>query len=230
MQELVFMFDSLKLGDLPKRQCEILRRSSSTRPTIWRIEEKGVRAIVKDFSSNEFFFRNTLGRFLVWREAKAYQKLKNLKGVPALYRIIDGLAMVIQEIPGMDLGKAEKVKELPDGFFDELTKLVDGFHQRGLAHCDLKRAANLLIGDDGNPYVIDWAAAIFRNGYRISPFSLIYKRFVQDDYNAITKRKLCWSPELVTPEEKAIYDHRSGFERSIRAFRDKLREFLQKVA
>ena len=224
------MFDSLKLGDMPKRQCDILRRSSSTRPTIWRIEEKGVHAIVKDFRSNKFFFRNTFGRFLVWREAKAYQKLKDLQGVPTLYRVIDGLAVVIQEIPGMDLGKAEKGEGLPDGFFDELTKIVDSFHQRGLAHCDLKRAANILIGDDGNPYVIDWAAAIFRNGYSIPPFSLIYKRFVQDDYNAITKRKLHWSPELVTPEERAMYDNRSGFERSIRAFRDRVRKFLQKVA
>lgn len=224
------MFDSLKLGELPKRQCGVLRRASNTRPTIWCIEEKGVRAIVKDFSANKFFFRNTFGRFLVWREAKAYKKLRNLKGVPALYRVINGLALVIQEIPGIDMGEAEKTKGLPEGFFDALTEVVDRFHERGLAHCDLKRAANILIGKDGSPYVIDWGAAIFRNGYRIPPLNLIYKRFVQDDYDAITKRKLCWSPELVSPEERAICDHRSGFEKSIRAMRDRLRGFLQKIA
>ena len=207
-----------------------MRRASNTRPTIWRIEEKGVRAIVKDFSTNRFIFRNTFGRFLVWREAKAYKKLRNLKGVPALYRVINGIALVIQEIPGIDMGEAEKAKGLPEGFFDALSEVVEGFHKRGLAHCDLKRAANILIGEDGNPYVIDWGAAIFRNGYRFPPLSLIYRRFIQDDYHAITKRKLRWSPELVSPEERANYERRSIFEKSIRAIRDRLREFLQKFA
>ena len=224
------MFDSFQLGELPNRQCGVLRKASSTRPTIWRIEQNGVYAIVKDFSTSRFFFRNTFGRFLVWREAKAYKRLKDLKGVPVLYRVIDGLALVIQEIPGIDMGRAEKTKGVPEGFFDELSELVDRFHERGVAHCDLKRAANILIGEDGNPYVIDWAAAIFRNGYRVPPLSLIYKRFVQDDYDAVTKRKLRWDPALVGPVEREKYDHKSGFERAIRAFRDRLREFLQKVA
>jgi len=224
------MFDHLELEDISKRQCGILRKPSCTRPIIWHIKENGVHAIIKDFSSNKFFFRNTFGRFLVWREARAYKKLKYLKGVPALYRVIGGLALVIQEIPGIDLGKVENGKRPPDGFFNKLTELVDSFHQRGLVHCDLKRAANIILGKDGNPYVIDWAAAIFRSRYRIHLFSLIYKRFMQDDYNAIVKQKLRFSPELVTPEERAIYDHRSRPEKAIRFFRDRLRDFLQKIA
>jgi hypothetical protein len=59
---------------------------------------------------------------------------------------------------------------------------------------------------------------------------LVYKRFVLDDYNAITKRKLKCAPELVAPEERQLYYHRSWAERVIRAFRDRLRDFLQKVA
>ena len=223
------MFDTLKLSDLAKRQCVILRKPSSTRPSVWLVEENSIRAIVKDFSTNRFLFRNTIGRFLVWREAKAYKKMNGLRGVPVLYRVIGGLALVIEDIPGIDLEEAEHETKLPDGFFDALKKVVDSFHERGVAHCDLKRAPNILVGHDGNPYVIDWAAAIFRNECLVPPFNLIYRRFLLDDYNAITKRKMRLSPELVTPEERTLYDHRSWPERAIRGFRDRLRGFIQKV-
>ena len=224
------MFDSLNLSDLQKSRCVVLRKSTSTRPTVWCVEKDDVRAIVKDFSSNRFFFRNTIGRFLVRREAKAYTKLQNLRGIPTLYRVIDGLALVIEEIPGIDLGRIKKASQLPEGFFDVLKELVEKYHERGLAHCDLKRAGNIILGHDGFPYIIDWAAVIFRSEFKIFPLNHIYRRFIQDDYNAITKRKLRFSPELVTSEEIAVYDHRSWLERAIRGFRDRLRVFLQKVA
>jgi len=223
------MFDSLKLSDLPKGQGTVLRRSSSTRPTVWHIEDNGIRAIVKDFSSNRFIFRNTVGRFLVRREAKAYKRLKNLKGVPALYRVIGGVALVIEEIPGIDLGTAKRRINLPDNFFDALIDLVESYHERGLAHCDLKRAGNILLGHDGRPYIIDWAAAIFETEFRFFPFNYIYMRFVLDDHNAITKRKLYYSPELVSEDEKRKYDHRNWFEKGLRTLRDRLRELLQKI-
>jgi serine/threonine protein kinase len=224
------MFDSLKLSDLPKRQHAILRKPTATRPIIWLVEEDGVRAVVKDFSVNRFFFRNIFGRFLVWREAKAYNKMKNLTGVPTFFGVIGGLALVTEEIPGTDLGRVKDRSMLQDVFFDALKDVVNDCHQRGLAHCDLKKAGNILLGDDGRPYIIDWAAAISRNEFRLPFFDLIYKRFVLDDYNAITKQKLRLAPELATPDERQVYYYRSWAERSIRAIRNSIRTFLKKIA
>ena len=224
------MFDSLKLSDLPKRQCPILRKPTNTRPTVWRIEEDGVRAVVKDFSSSKFLFRNIFGRLLVWREAKAYKKMEDLKGVPTLFRVIGGLALVTEEVPGTDLGTVKDKARFQEGFFDALKDVVDRFHERGVAHCDLKKAGNILLGHDGLPYIIDWAAAISRSEFRLPLLNLIYKRFVLDDYNAIIKQKLRLTPEHVTPEERQAYFHRSWAEKIIRAFRDRIRAFLQKIA
>lgn len=224
------MFDSLKLTDIPDRQCGVLRRQSSTRPMISVVEENGVRAVVKDFSTGGFLYRNTVGRFLVWREAKAYKRLKNIKGIPALYRIIDGLALVIEEIPSTNLEGLETGIKLPDKFFDALKDLVDSCHKRGLAHCDLKRAPNTLVGYDGLPYIIDWGASISEREFRVFPLSRIYHRFLLDDHMAIIKLKLRHAPETVTREERKRYNHRSSGEKLIRTIRDRLREILQKVA
>ena len=224
------MFEFLRLCDLQDKHLAILRHSSSTRPMIWVVEENGVRAVVKDFSVNRFIYRNIAGRFLVWREAKAYRRLKNVKGVPALYRVIDGLALVMEEIPGRSLENLEKEIQLGAEFFHALKRLVDKFHERGLAHCDLKRAPNFILGQDGHPYVIDWAASISESEFRIFPLNRIYRRFLLDDYLAIIKLKLRHIPEKVTPEEKHAYNKRGGMEIFVRSIRDRLRNLLQKIA
>ena len=133
------MFESLKLSEIPQNHCGVMRESSSTRPKVWIIEEKGVRAVVKDFSVNRFLYRNTVGRFLIWREEKAYRRLRGLEGVPDFYRVIDGVAIVLGEVQGRDVENLEKERKLAETFFRELTDLLESVHSRGLAHCDLKR-------------------------------------------------------------------------------------------
>jgi len=224
------MFETLKDGDFLKGKVETLRKSSSTRPAVYLIEEEGVKAVVKDFSGNGFFYRNLIGRFLVWREEKAYRRLKGLKGTPLLHRVVEGCALVLEHIPGRNLENAEATEKLPPVFFENLRGLVEAFHRRGICHCDLKRAANILIGIDGRPWVLDWSAAILQTEFRVFPLNLIYRRFILDDLNAVTKYQLRHCPETVTREAKERYLRRSGAEKAVRALRDRLRELLQKLA
>jgi hypothetical protein len=223
------MFDGWKLADLPAASCGVLRNASNTRPTIWIVEKNGVRAVVKDFSKNRFLFRNIVGRFLIWREAKAYGKLCGIKGVPAFYGVIGGLALAIEEIPGRSLENLEKEMHLPHTFFESMETLVNAFHQRGLAHCDLKRAPNTLVGLDGMPYIVDWAASISRGELCLPPFNLVFRRFMLDDEMAIVKLALRHCPDRVSAEKKARYHYRSRGEKCVRAIRDRLREILQKT-
>ncbi len=224
------MFDSIKLSDISRYRREVLREPSSTRPSLYVIEDNGVRAVVKDFSANRRLYRNTVGRFLVWREKKAYSRLRGLKGVPVYYGSINGLALILEEIPGRNIEGLENEKKLPKAFFEELRVLVKRIHRRGVAHCDLKRAPNTLLGDDGKPYLVDWSASIFRTESRLFPFHLLYKRFLLDDLNAITKIQLRHCPESITSEEKKRYDHRSKAEKLIRSIRNKARALLQRIA
>jgi len=221
--------ESLKLSSLPENHCGILRHSSNTRPVIWVIEENGVRAVVKDFSTSKFFYRNIIGRFLIWREHKAYKKLQGLKGVPACYGVIDGLALALEEIPSQPLKKHNKNIKLSGTFFDDLKKIVDNFHRRGLAHSDLKNGANVLVGHDGRPYIVDWSASISEKECRFFPMNHIYLRFVLDDYFAIIKLKMRYVPGTLTLEEKRQYAHRSHVERGVRVIRDSLRKILMKI-
>ena len=223
------MLESLKLSGLTENHCEILRHSSNTRPVIWVVEEKGVRAVVKDFSNSKFFYRNIIGRFLIWRERRAYETLKGLKGIPTYYGVIDGLALALEEIPSRPLKKHNKNIKLSDSFFDDLKNIIDSFHKRGLAHCDLKNGANVLVGHDGRPYIVDWSASISEKECRFFPMNRIYLRFVLDDYFAIIKLKMRYAPETLTITEEREYAQRSHMERGVRVVRDRLRKTLKKI-
>ncbi|MDY6987986.1 MAG: hypothetical protein SWQ30_07995 [Thermodesulfobacteriota bacterium] len=223
------MFDSLRLSDLPKVRCGVLRYPSHTRPALWVVEEDGVRAVVKDFSQGKRLYRSIVGRFLVWRESRAYNRLRGLDGVPALYRVIDGQALVVQEIPGKGLKKHERETGISEAFFDRLRGIVSSVHRRGVAHCDLKHAGNVVLGCDGRPYIVDWAASISEKEFRWFPLNLIFKRFLLDDEMAIIKLKLQQVPESLTPEERSRYERRSEAEKTVRAVRDSLRKRFQKM-
>jgi serine/threonine protein kinase len=224
------MFESLRISDLPIRQCGVLRPPSDTRPAIWVVEENGTRAVVKDYSRGKFLYRNTVGRFLLWREIKAYRRLSGLRRVPTLYGVIDSSALLMEEIPGKRLKKRKGDIELSEAFFQALQRTIEDFHRRGIAHCDLKNASNVLVGNDGMPYIVDWNASISEREFRFFPLNLIYRRFVLDDNAAITKLKLQYLPDLLTPEEKRRYEHRSVAERGVRAVRDFLREIFKRIA
>jgi tRNA A-37 threonylcarbamoyl transferase component Bud32 len=223
-------FERPKLSELPDRGIEVIREPSSTRPAVWLLAQGGPRAVVKDFRPNGFLYRNIVGRFLIWREKRAYRKLRGLMGVPKLYREIGGLALVFEQIQGRSLENLEKETQLSENFFKELRDLVTEVHERGLAHCDLKRAPNVLLGKDGQPYILDWSSAISQREFRFFPLKIIYRRFLLDDFNAITKLQLRHCPDTISPEEKERYQERTRIENLIRAIRDKGRSLLKKIS
>lgn len=208
----------------------MLRPSSSTRPSLWLLKRSEGDLVVKDYRSNGFLFRNLAGRFLVWRELKALRRLRGVQGVPDVYGAPYGLAVVMEAIAGRPVEGLEHGQPLPLSFFDGLRRLIDAFHVRGVAHCDLKRAPNILLGDDGNPYVVDWSASILASEFRGFPLRLIYRRFLLDDLDAVVKLQLRHRPEEIDPLDLARYQEKGRLEKAVRSLRDRARELLQRLA
>jgi serine/threonine protein kinase len=225
------MFDSIKLSQIPDNHCGILRKPSNTRPSIWIIQENGIRAVIKDFSTTGFLYRNSIGRLLIWRESTAYKRLKGLKGVPSFYGTVNGLALILEEIPGNDLEMIKDKKSLSKDFYQELRNLVESIHQRGLIHGDLKRAPNILLSDNGKPYIVDWASSISKWEFGFFPFNRIYQRLIQADFNAIVKIQLKHCPETISAKEKRRYARITPSEKAFRTLWDKIgKKILKKIA
>ena len=100
-----------------------------------------------------------LGLWLARRESRALATLAGLEGVPNLCgqihvggRRLDN-AVAHDFIPGHPLAIGER----PDiQFFPRLRALLAAIHGRQIAYVDLHKRENIVVGDDGQPYLVDF--------------------------------------------------------------------------
>ena len=86
-------------------------------------------------------------------------------------------------------------------FFSKLLATLNGMHEAGVAHADLKRKDNILVGPMDEPYVIDFGIAIIANGRR----SFLFKATRQADLNAWIKHKYQGQMETLSEKDREIY-------------------------
>ncbi len=144
-----------------------------------------------------------LGEWLTRREVQIYAKLQGTPGIPRLIGMLSTAAGFLHEfVPGHPLGRDERVS---DTFFDELFGLLRHLHQRDIAYVDLNKRQNVLVGDDGRPYLIDFQISLDwpPRGWRgLPPFRWLLARFQHEDVYHSLKHKRRLRPDLLTDEEK----------------------------
>ena len=118
---------------------------------------------------------------------------------------------------------------LGNGFYAALREVVDGIHARGVAHCDLRSRGNVMLGEDGRPYIVDFAASAFR-GRGINPFTRwLFNQFVLADRNAVLLVKQRLSPELLTEAEKDELTRGLPYERPARLIGQSVRKLTRRL-
>ena len=113
--------------------------------------------VVKDFAPRGALVRATLGRWITRREARAWRALDGHPAVPRFLGQIDALAFAVEYRPGQYLSRSLSVDA---EFLPRLEAAVEGLHERGVVHLDLKHRDNVLEGEDGRPILIDFGSAL----------------------------------------------------------------------
>ncbi len=184
--------------------------------------------IVKDYAAKPFFFRFFVGIFSTWRERAIYRKLRGIPGIPEYIGSIDRYAIAVAYVPGRDASQLQP-GELSPSFFEKLRALIDAVHARGVVLCDLRNVKNVLVGDDGNPYLIDFATA-FQKGRRFNFLKNgLYRLFYQDDLLGIAKLKRTCSPNLLTEEERLALEKGVFLQKQALFVKRHGRNFLRKL-
>ncbi|MDR2863908.1 MAG: hypothetical protein LBV54_08600 [Puniceicoccales bacterium] len=126
---------------------------------VFHYRDENYDLIIKDFFHCPCAIRATLGRLGAYREFVALSKLQGLPGIsPSVYRL-SPIAIAYTHISGKTLSDL-KGKTLPPAFFHALETLVTRIHERGFVHLDMRNMGNILCGDNGSPYLIDFQSAI----------------------------------------------------------------------
>jgi hypothetical protein len=146
-----------------------------------------------------------LGRLTCRHEQDIYAHLVGLEGVPRWAGLLDKYSYAIEYIDALPLDHFPKP---PAGFFEQLRKLMDAIHSRGIAYCDANKRSNILIDHAGRCYLVDYQISFRRRDDLPWPIGGILAtavRYVQrsDLYHIYKhKRRLC--PEELTESEAKI--------------------------
>lgn len=170
------------------------------KPDLNQVALDGRTLMVKDVRRRNFFLRWTLGLWLIHKEWKIYCRLKGLKGIPQPLERIDRFAFAMEYIRGKAVGRDEP---LSPSFFSELERVLIDVHSRGVVHLDLRHKGNILVSDDGRPFLIDFNSSFsFKDGGILHRLFFPLLRWV--DYGGLLKLKERASPSSMTSEETAF--------------------------
>ncbi len=112
---------------------------------------------LKSYSARPWPIRNTLGRLLIRREARAYAAAAELPGLPRFLGRVGAFALAVEWIDAPPLSKFADGTVEPERF-DKLERILAGLHRRGVALVDLNYR-DLLIAADGSAHIVDLAMA-----------------------------------------------------------------------
>jgi hypothetical protein len=166
------------------------------------LDDCGRRVVLKMSRTEEFagLPLEWVGRWLCRRETRFYEALSDLPSVPSVLGRVGTTGFVHEFVPGRPLSRNRPV---PDGFFAELSHLLDELHRRNIAYVDTNKPENILLGDDGKPHLID-----FQISWDLRDFGdwwltrAILRRLQGEDRYHTLKHKSRLRPDELTPEEK----------------------------
>nr|NIP17839.1 hypothetical protein [Xanthomonadales bacterium]NIX12629.1 hypothetical protein [Xanthomonadales bacterium] len=182
--------------------------------TVLLFSEGGVEYVVKTAMGSGAVRRAR--QATLEREARAYERMKGLSGVPKCSGMVAGRYLVLERIHGIPYRDA--TWEDRETWFAQLLDIIRGFHARGVAHGDLKSKSNLMVTRRGEPCVIDFGTTVMhRDGFHpINNQMFAYLK--QLDLNAWVKHKYHGRYEDASEEDHALLDY-SRAEALLRRYR-----------
>lgn len=187
------------LSDAKSREAALL--SSGYQGSTYLYEQGGQRLVIK--KAGRKFLVGWINRRMLQREARIYQRLTTVEGVPHSPGMLDDTWLVLEHIEGRVL----KARRMPiresEVFYDRLRKIIADFHAAGVAHGDLKRKENVMVTESEQPFVIDFGMATLRDGGAIDRF--LYRLVCRLDYNAWIKLKYHRDYSAISAEDQQWY-------------------------
>jgi len=151
-----------------------------------------------------------VGGLLARRERSALERLRDIDGVPRFLATLGKTGIVREYIEGHALTKGERVS---DEFHGRLRGLVEAVHARDMAVVDLEKCENVLVGDDGRPYLFDFQISWYlRKGRRRAwPGRMVLNWFQRGDRYHLLKLQRRTRSDQMSAEQLAASYHKPWY-------------------
>jgi predicted Ser/Thr protein kinase len=151
-----------------------------------------------------------VGRSLLRRERAVYARLDGIAGIPRSFGLVGG-GLALEYVAGPSLREHEARLGDREAFFAKLLTTIEAMHAAGVAHGDLKRKHNIIVGTGEQPYLIDFGIAVRRSASSALFNRCVFDPLKQMDLNAWVKLKygrridLEMDRDVLSAEDAAIY-------------------------
>jgi hypothetical protein len=175
------------------------------------VEPDGRKVVIKEARTRPLACLGirAVDRWLSLRESRLYEAAAVLPGVPAFLGRRGGATYAHRYVEGTTLDRV--AARLPDEFFSELEKTLAGLHALGFAYVDMAKDENVIVGEDGQPYLIDFQISLRLPGTRSGRLLLgpVVRHFQREDRYHLAKQKRLYRPDLLTECDRESLDRRS---------------------
>jgi RIO-like serine/threonine protein kinase len=151
-----------------------------------------------------------LAALLARHEADMFERLEGVRGIPRLTSRPRPDALLREYVEGATVRETARI---PDGFFASLEEVLREVHAHGVAYVDLAKEENVLVGDDGRAWLVDFQVSVGRQG----PLRALVTRLQREDLYHLSKMRLRRRPDEATEEDRRRVARRSGLARLHRA-------------
>lgn len=152
---------------------------NATKADVLFYELDDQRVAVKTYAPRGAVVRNSLGRWMIRREAAAYKAAEGVTAVPQFLGRLGPFALATRWVDAVPL-RERLGTEVDAELFDRLGSVLDELHARGVALADLHHR-DVLLGSDNRVYIVDLATA-WVLGRRPGPIRRrLFDRFCESD-------------------------------------------------
>jgi serine/threonine protein kinase len=187
------------LQDDAAREANLLSAGYQGFAYLYKSETK--KLVIKQASGG--FLTGWFHQMMLGREARAYELLSGLAGVAGTHGMLDDKYLVLDYIESRSLKDERRTLQDRERFYATLHEIIAAFHAAGVAHGDLKRKDNILVDLYEQPHVIDFGAAVRRDGGLFD--RLMYPLVARFDFNAWIKMKYDNNYAAISAEDQQWY-------------------------
>jgi predicted Ser/Thr protein kinase len=176
----------------------LLRPGSPHKARVLLAYRGGQRVVIKDLSPMRPLLKALFGRRMLRREARALEYLEGFEFTTRLVERISADAIAIEFVNSIYLRKSLAPRRKPAAL-RSLVAAVQGLHERGVVHFDLRQRKNILVRRDDQVMLIDFESCFV---FGRSPLGRFFTRiFSSIDRQAVLKWQAKFLPKMLSKDE-----------------------------
>lgn len=184
---------------------KILKQELFSINLLYRNQRGGGQVLkISEFRLPFGVFLRPLARVMSRREHRVYQRVADIRGVPTLGPRFGSRGFFHQYVEGLTLFELPKGCPLPEPFWKQLRATLECIHQRRIVHLDLHKRGNIILGNDGSAYVLDFQISLLfemRPGWIGKKLEALFEYLKQEDIYHLYKHKRRFQGDRMTEDE-----------------------------